>query len=122
MSACIDVCLERGPFDDIFLRWILLLLVYRAHIYKKKSDHCGRLLKWLHFPINYFKESLSFLPVFLLEKNIYLDAYVSPPVVFLSNMLISEYQCKYTCNCQLTSCYYFQTACGSVSVLSEGKK
>lgn len=47
---------------------------------------------------------------------------VSPPVVFLSSMLISEYQYKYTCNCQLTSCYYFQTACGSLSGLSKGKK
>lgn len=53
--------------------------------------------------------------------EIYLVAYSSPRFFFFNNMIISGYWCKYTCNCQLTSCYYFQSACGTVSVLSEEK-
>lgn len=56
------------------------------------------------------------------QLEVYLVAYSIPRFLFLfNNMIISGYQCKYTCNCQLTLCYYFHSACGSVSVLSEGR-
>lgn len=76
------------------------------HRFRKKiSDHCGRLVKQLQVFLSIIlKKHCLFCQPFLSDKeNLFGCILYHLQLVFLSNMLISEHQCKYTRDCQLTS-------------------